>query len=319
MTAPPVARTPQGDARSDGSVLVTGAHGFLGRHVARALARRGVHVRGLGHGSWASEDRHAWGVAEWHDADVTLEALTAHAGAPGAIVHCAGSASVRASVDHPYEDFQRTVSTTLAVLEFVRTRARGAHVVLPSSGSVYGSVDEGVREDAVLAPCSPYAEHKAASERLCREFGGMFGVAASVVRLFSVYGDGLRKQLLWDACARLARGPAEFGGTGRERRDFVHVEDAVALLLIAIERASPVVPVVNGGTGVAPRVEEVLAEVAAGVPGAGAVRFTGVRRPGDPDTMLADTERARSWGWRPQVAWRDGVRAYCRWFAAGAR
>lgn len=290
----------------------------MGRHVARALTARGLRVRGLGHGSWTEDERRAWGLAEWQVADVTLDSLAAHGGNPEIVVHCAGSSSVAASIEHPLEDFHRTVSTTLAVLEFVRTRAPDARVVLPSSGSVYGSAS-GAAEDAVLAPCSPYAEHKAASERLCREFGRTFGVASAAVRLYSVYGEGLRKQLLWDACTRLERGPAGFGGTGRERRDFIHVEDAVALLALAADRASPDVPVVNGGTGVAPTIAEVLAEVSASLPGLPSVRFTGERRRGDPEAMRADPTRARSWGWEPRVAWVDGVRAYCRWFAGESR
>ena len=219
----------------------------------------------------------------------------------------------------PYQDFQRTVSTTASVLEFVRTCAPSARVVFPSSGSVYGSAGEPTSEEREARPRSPYATHKWVAEQLCAEYGRRFGVASAVIRFFSLYGPGLRKQLLWDACSRIARGEVAFDGTGCERRDFVHVEDATALAAIAADRASPSAPVVNGGTGIAPTIAEVVEQVAAAFPGAGRPVFTGAPRPGDPDGMVADPSQAREWGWRAERAWREGVREYCAWFRSGGR
>lgn len=299
---------------ADGSVLVTGAHGFLGRHVARAFAARGLRIRGLGHGVWTPDEWRGWGLSEWLPSDVTLESLLALGGEPELVVHCAGSASVGFSMVKPHEDFQRTVASTSAVLEFVRTRAPRACVVFPSSGSVYGSVGEPASEDRPPSPRSPHATHKLMCETLCSEYGRRFGVASVLVRLFSLYGPGLRKQLLWDACNRLARGDAAFGGTGRERRDFVHVEDAVELVALAAGRASPEAPLVNGGTGDSASVAEVVEAVAAALPGAGRPTFSGVERAGDPEQMLASPALARAWGWSPRVSWKEGIRRYCAWF-----
>jgi UDP-glucose 4-epimerase len=303
----------------DRSVLVTGAHGFLGRRVARAFAARGFAVFGIGHGDWREDEWRRWGLAAWRASDVTLDSLPRAAEAPEVVVHCAGGSSVAASVARPHDDFQRTVATTASVLEFVRTRSPAARVLFPSSGSVYGSVDAAAAEDRPAAPPSPYAAHKRMAEELCAEYGRRFGVASAVVRFFSLYGPGLRKQLLWDACRRLTRGERTFDGTGQERRDFLHVDDAVELAILAAERAAPASPIVNGGTGTSPTIAEVVAEVAAALPGAGAPIFTGARRAGDPTGMVADTGRARAWGWAPRVLWTEGVRAYCSWFLSEAR
>jgi len=63
-------------------VLITGAYGFIGRHVARHFAAAGWLVTGLGHGSWTQGEWRQWGIAEWHAADITLESLLTYAGQP---------------------------------------------------------------------------------------------------------------------------------------------------------------------------------------------------------------------------------------------
>lgn len=295
---------------------VTGAHGFIGRHVARRLAQSGWQVIGIGHGDWSSAQSAAWGLSQWSGADVTLDALAVLDGKPDLIVHCAGSSSVGFSLDQPYLDFQRTVDTTAAILEFVRTRAVGAAVVLPSSAAVYGNADSfPITETAGLEPISPYGENKRVAENLCRVYASAFGVRVAIVRLFSVYGPGLKKQLLWEACNRLARGePPRFFGDGTETRDWLHVEDAVALLAIAGTRAGRDCPVVNGGAGEAVSVRELLAHLFELMGRDGTLDFSGDPPRGDPKHYCADVQAARHWGWHARTGWRDGVQQYVDWF-----
>jgi UDP-glucose 4-epimerase len=301
------------------TVLVTGARGFVGRHVARAAGAVAERVAGVGHGNRDREDAARSGLAAWIEGDVTIAALAALPVRPTLVVHCAGGSSVGASIARPADDFARTVGSTLAVLEYVRTRAPGAAVVLPSSAAVYGDAETvPTPEHAAPRPASPYGVHKKMAEELCAAYGRHFGVRSAIVRLFSVYGPGLRKQLLWDACNKLAGGDGRFGGTGGERRDFLHVEDAARLLLRAGGDASPDAPVFNGGTGVATSVRDVLQALADDLGTAGPC-FSGDVRAGDPAQLVADVARTSGWGWRAERGWRDGIREYAEWFARGAR
>lgn len=297
------------------TVLVTGAAGFIGRNVARHYADAGWAVTGIGHGSWAEEAWQSQGFSAWHGADITLENLRAYAGEPAVIIHCAGSGTVGFSMAHPAQDFQRTVATTAAVLEFVRILSPASRVVIPSSASVYGAAATlPICESSPLSPVSPYGSHKRMAEELCQSYARNFGIATVVVRLFSVYGPGLRKQLLWDACTRIARGENGFFGSGQETRDWLHIDDAAALLMSAGELASPACRIVNGGAGEEVAVREVLGELFAAFGRSGPPTFTGVARMGDPERYRADISIARSWGWRPEKQWREGVREYAAWF-----
>jgi len=297
------------------TVLITGGQGFLGRHVARAFANDGWKVTAIGHGTWSEDELKRWGVSVWHSCDVTLDSLITHGGEPNVIVHCAGSGQVSFSLAHPLQDFERTVDSTAAALEFVRTHVPNATMLFVSSAAVYGEVLTGrINEEVPPAPISPYGVHKYLGEQLCKAYSGTFGLRVLVVRFFSLYGPWLRKQLLWDACNRLTSGSAEFFGTGKELRDWLHVSDAAALILTLTKANSDSYKVINGGTGVGVPVSDILAALSVALGKRDAVVFTGEERPGNPSRLVADVALARSMGWEPKYDWRRGVREYTDWF-----
>lgn len=297
------------------TILVTGANGFLGRHVSRVAAAQGHHVVGIGHGDWSEENWRHWGLTAWYELDVTMASLVAHAGRPDVLVHCAGSSSVGFSFENPAQDFERTVVTTLDVLEYLRTSAPETAFVYPSSAAVYGrAATLPIPEESPLAPISPYGVHKRIVEDLSCSYGESFGIRVAIVRIFSAYGIELRKQLLWDACRKSLAGDVRFGGTGRETRDLVNGEDVARLLLIAGEHAAPGTAVVNGASGTEVAVESILAVLFEALGSDRKPEFTGAARPGDPERVVGDTSRVLAWGWSPQRTWEDGVRDYADWF-----
>jgi UDP-glucose 4-epimerase len=297
-------------------IVVTGAHGFIGRHTARYFARQGHEVTGLGHGGWKVDEWRSWGLSGWHETDISIGALDQYANRPDVILHCAGSASVGLSLSDPLTDFHRTVTTTANVMEYVRAKSPATRVVYPSSASVYGIAETlPIKEDSRCAPISPYGVHKWIAEQLVMSYGRHYRIAASIVRLFSVYGCGLRKQLLWDGCRKLASGDHIFMGTGNEVRDWLHVEDTAELLCVAADHASPLCPVVNGGTGEGVNVRELLTHIANCLHADGTKpEFSETLRSGDPSAYIADASQANSWGWKPAEHWRDRVAEYVAWW-----
>ncbi len=302
------------------NVLVTGAHGFIGRHVARYYGERGWHVVGMGHGGWTREEWEAWNLSEWYTSDVNFDSLTANAGRPDCLIHCAGSGSVGFSITYPFADYRKTVETTAHVLEFVRIHAPKAKVIVLSSAGVYGVADRlPITEESALIPVSPYGVHKKLSEDLCRSYGQYFGISSAVVRLFSVYGNGLLKQLLWDACTKIKKNENTFYGTGNETRDLLHVNDAVELIMVAGEHASSDCPAVNGGSGSGITVREIVNQIYSYYGRHESPVFNGIIRHGDPLHYVANITKALSWGWKPTINWKTGIEEYVRWFKEGAK
>ena len=303
------------------TVWITGTNGFIGRYLARELADAGHAVHGIGHGAIDDSDRHRLGLQSWLNGEIdaaNLNALAVANGPPLSIFHLAGGSSVGLSMAYPYEDFFRTVTSTARLLEWIRGSAPQCHIIAASSAAVYGSGHTGsISEEAVVTPMSPYGWHKLMMEELCNSYAASFGVRSSVVRLFSVYGSGLRKQLLWDICSRLAQGKTQLvlGGTGEEIRDWTDVRDVVRLLAkIGELPKTETFRVINGGSGRGTSVAEVAEMLVKDWGKATPVRFSGVSRAGDPFSLLADGAHLNriSFDWRIPVA--QGLADYVRWF-----
>jgi len=308
-------------------VVVTGAGGFIGRHLCRLLASNGRTVVGLGHGSWPQADVDAVGLKGWKSGDVdarNLDALAALYGAPSQVFHLAGGSSVAVSLRDPAADFRRTVESTESLLEWLRHAAPDAKLIAISSAAVYGTGHAGpIREDAPLCPESPYGHHKLMMEKLLQSHAQSYGRPSVVVRLFSAYGPGLRKQLLWDLCWQLAHGTEriELQGTGDEVRDWTDVRDTVRAVEFVADIASSEVPVINVGSGIGTPVREIarMAMTAwRGAPPPIPVSFTGRSREGDPFSLQADPGRLSMLGFSWQIAVPQGIEDYVRWFRAQA-
>ncbi len=296
-------------------VLITGAHGFLGRYVAKIYGQANFYVIGLGHGTWSASEEKVWGIDEWHNADVNMDSLQSYASDVDIIIHCAGSGSVGFSLVNPMKDFERTVWTTHYVLEYIRVFSPQTCLLYPSSAAIYGNQETlPLTTNMTPNPISPYGVHKSIVEELCVMYAKQYGVRAAVLRLFSVYGNGLKKQLLWDACSKLSQGINTFWGTGEETRDWVHVSDVAQAFLIAGEKATSECPVVNVGTGHAVQIKDVLDILFEAYGAQERPAFGGEVNVGNPNHYVADAAVITGWGWHPTIDLTQGITEYVRWY-----
>lgn len=287
---------------------VTGSAGFIGRNVAQHLRAQGWETLGIDRAAPGTQVTGELSAATFAKA---LEVL----GPPAAVFHGAGGSSVGESVRDPTASRRDTVTATEILLDFLLARAPAAKVIFPSSAAVYGAADAvALAEDRPANPVSPYGEHKLAAEGLCLS-AARAGLRVAVVRLFSVYGPGLRKQLPWELALKIMSANPEIAlfGTGAETRDFLAVEDVARLTAFLAGAPFEGALIVNGGTGVATTVDA-FAKLLAGTLGkTPRITFNGQVRPGDPRHYQADITKLRALGFSPKVDLATGLGRYADW------
>jgi UDP-glucose 4-epimerase len=301
-------------------LLVTGSRGFIGGSLGRFFAVLGHDVLGLGR---ASQPSPGW-LGEYVQADVAHADIAGlvREFVPEVVLHAAGPASVGASFAEPLEDLRASLLTSANTLECVRRSGTRPLVVFFSSAAVYGEPGHlPVDEAQPIAPISPYGFHKAGCELLAREYAECFEQEILVCRLFSVFGAEQRRLLVWELYQQL-RGPGDAAwleGSGRESRDYLGIEDVGGALDGLLRRRDAlardgcaIVNVASGEetsiAGLAQHVRDLLASEKA-------LRWRGLRRPGDPERWCADTTRLRALvpDWRPRplpLALQECLRAW---------
>lgn len=296
-------------------VLITGAKGFLGRNIANHFYKMGYETYGIGHGDLFVDECKAIGLKYWIKSELTIDALKELNQNFELIVHCGGSGSVGFSIESPYKDFKKTVDGTLEVLEYMRLYNPYAQFIYPSSPAVQGEhPDKPIKEDFIGKPASPYGYHKKIAEDLCRSYSEKYGLTIKIIRLFSVYGNGLQKQLLWDACQKLMQAhiDVEFWGTGAETRDFIHIDDVLSLMdaVIAIDECFTIV---NGGSGEKHTISGVIELIKKMLPSVSNITFNNQTNIGNPIYYWADTTKLNRLNWSPNISFENGVKNYIKW------
>lgn len=294
-------------------LLVTGAAGFIGAHVAKRLIADGHEVVGLD----CFTDYYDPRLKERNVADLQAEVLRldlvtdpldeALEGVEG-VFHLAAQPGVRASWGESFAVYTRqNLLATQRLFEAVVPR--GLRVVYSSSSSIYGDAESyPTTEDTVPRPRSPYGVTKLAAEHLARSYALNFGLDVVSLRYFTVYGPGQRPDMAFTRVVNALRDGAEFQlfGDGTQSRDVTYVEDAAAATALAMERA-PSGAVYNVGGGTEASMNEAL-EILERVSG----RTLDLRKvetaAGDVKRTAADTSRIRAeLGWRPVVGIEEGL------------
>ena len=295
-------------------VLITGVAGFIGRHVARHFAERGWTIVGIDQIPLHPTPQH---LSAYYELRMPHEALSriVQTHLPQVCIHCAGPASIGLSMTDPSSDFYGSTVATFEILNMLRLHCPTCRFVLVSSAAVYGNpVSLPVREEQLPAPLSPYGFHKWQCEVLGQEFNRVYGLPTASVRIFSAYGSGLRRQVLWDICEKvLSHRRVTLQGTGGESRDFVHVVDIAAALRVVATQGGLQGEAYNLGSGREVSIRD-LAGMILGLFGhPDPPQFDGIVPPGTPRNWQANISKLKSLGFTPSVPLEEGLRKFVDW------
>lgn len=272
-------------------ILVVGAAGFIGQHLVTRLQQgERFELSLMGHGAscFAGQSGVVFTCEELGSSELRKCVR------PDFIFYLAGGSSVAASIAYPLRDFQRSLPPLALLIENLRENWCGSRLVFISSAAVYG-VTASLRTNSrsALEPLSPYGLHKKLSELMLNYYADTFGLNVSIVRPFSVFGPGLRKQLLWDALEKAREGDFKFFGTGRELRDWVYVDDLVAFILDIAFNPGLYPRVVNAGTGKGITTAQLLECLYSVADLNEKPIFSEEQKPGDPQHLVADIDEQR--------------------------
>lgn len=301
-------------------MVITGVNGFIGRSAKEYFEKEyeitGIDLAEKYGGDSSVADEKAFTYYQCNMSQNPAELANIFTGVqPDVVLHCAGSANVGASVVNPMADLDGNLHSLYQLLLALKSFEKKPQLIFFSSAAVYGNPKQlPVKETDELAPVSPYGLHKQMCEELCHYYNRIHGYRTRSIRIFSAYGNGLRKQLLWDMYQKYQNtGTIPLFGTGEETRDFMHVSDimrAIALIL-AYDGPEEVFNVANG--------EEVaikdLAHIYAGKLGEAEdiVSFNGEVKAGDPRNWRADISLLKKIGYEKQVELDAGIESYVKW------
>jgi GDP-4-dehydro-6-deoxy-D-mannose reductase len=303
---------PEDDASA--RVLITGAGGFVGRHLAKAL-----HGRRPG---WVLDMPPAPGAPgglDVTDAEAVSQWIASRR--PDIVVHLAAVAAVTASVKDPRLAWRVNLDGTLNVVLAMQAHTPGAHLLFVSSAEVYGdslNSPAPVDETSLLQPVNPYAASKAAADILVRQAAAT-GLSATVVRPFNHTGAGQSDAFVVPNFARqIARIEAGLQpplievGSLDDERDFLDVADVVDAYGLLLERRKEPAArdVFNVASGAAWRIGDILEQLLSAARCRIEVRVDpGRLRPAPIPRVIGDATRLRALGWRPKRSIGDTLQA----------
>lgn len=319
------------------TIVVTGVAGFIGMHVAEALLARGQTVIGID----SLNDYYSVALKEARLARLTgrpgfrffradiadrdaIAALDPEMNHATGLIHLAAQAGVRYSLENPYAYIDANVMGHTVMLEAARRMPRLTHAVYASSSSVYGgnkTMPFSVA-DRVDRPVSLYAATKKAGELIAHCYSHLYGLPATGLRFFTVYGPWGRPDMAayLFADAIMAGRPIRVFNQGRMQRDFTYIDDIVGGVLATLDHPPP-----PDEDGVHHRVfnlgnhrSESLMDfigVLEGALGRKAEMVLEPMQPGDVPATFADIEATRqAIGFTPRTPITEGLPRFARWY-----
>ena len=297
-------------------VLVTGGAGFIGSHFVRHLAGRGVDVVVLDKLTYSGNPANLEGIEHrFLQGDIADSGAVAEAAAGcDAIVNFAAESHVDRSILESFDFVHTQVHGTQTLLE--HARATGARFLQVSTDEVYGDLEGGgsSTEDDPLRPSSPYSATKAGGDLLVLGYVRTHGVNASITRGANTYGPNQypEKFLPLFITNALEGEPLPVYGDGRQRREWLHVDDHCAAIERALERGAPG-EVYNVGGDERENLELVRRILDLTGADESLVRHV-TDRPGHDRRYSIDDTKLRGLGWQPQIALEDGLAATFAWY-----
>lgn len=233
------------------------------------------------------------------------------------IFHLAGNANVNSSVSDPISDFNSNILLSIRILESLRKISYRGKFIFPSSAAVYGNPKKlPIYEDDPTVPISPYGVSKLTIERYISIYSKLYGIQAASIRLFSIYGPGQRKLVIYDLLKKTSQNGSFLNlyGDGSQTRDFIFIQDVINGLLTIAKNGKLNGEVYNLATGVEYSIQDIVEKLSNLLNINPKIIFSGSVRLGEPERWAVNINNLKRLGFKPKTSLEEGLIQTITWF-----
>lgn len=292
-------------------ILIIGSWGFIGRHLSTFLKSKGFIVFNCDIVKDNSNDYFQLNSDLTNFSDIFKERKFDYC------INASGAANVGQSFITTNLDFKLNTHNVLLILESLRLDNSTCKFINLSSAAVYGNPQLlPIVESAILKPISPYGFHKLYSELICKEYYELFGISTVNLRLFSVYGEGLKKQIFWDLHNKVKNsnnGIIHVLGNPNDSRDFLYISDVLEAILLVINNLEFNGESINVASGTQTFIGDAVKYFVDLYDKSLDVEFDNSSVKGNPNNWEADITRLVNIGFRRKVDFKAGLNNYFNW------
>lgn len=309
-------------------ILITGGAGFIGSNLAHSLLSNGNTVVAVDNfNNYYNPQIKEDNIADLRDndnfhlyqADLADNKLIENIFKQynfDCVVHLAGSAGVRSSIDAPLDYVDNNIYNTVSLLEWLK-RHKTPKIVFASSSSVYGNLNEKFfsEKDEVRYPISPYAASKLSCEHFIYTYAHLYGIKACCLRFFTVYGPRQRPDLaIHKFIEKINKSePIQLYGDGTSSRDYTYIDDIVSGILAAVKYDQSLYEIINIGSGRSITLLEMINTIENALHKKAVIQFV-EKQMGDVERTCADISKAETLlGYHPKTSFQQGIENYVAW------
>lgn len=293
------------------SVLIIGSNGFIGKSLIKLLSLSKFNLIGID-----IVDNQEFSYKYEKISILSSEFLSFLSKKQfNIIINCSGNGNVNYSITNPVIDYELNTLGVFYILDAIRKCQNNCRYIHLSSAAVYGNpISNPISENTLIHPISPYGFHKWQSEIICQEFNNLFNIPILILRPFSVYGPGLKKQLLWDILTKSKQSKViELWGTGKETRDFIYICDLCEILVKLIDINLPNYEVLNVASGCFNTVEFISKLLIDKMGLNHEIIFNTFKKDGDPTIWKADITKMLNYGLSVETSIEEGISKTAKW------
>ena len=291
-------------------ILITGCHGFIGNNLSILLKKKKNDLYGIGNPRKNIKEN-SFNYIKTINGTIEKNKIRKFKIKFDFAVHCAGSGKVGLSKNM---DYHKNINSTIGLLEYARLYNRKLKIILLSSAAVYGNNKTKFTEKTNINPISIYGKNKFLAEKKCHAYSKKFKLNITILRLTSIFGKGLDKQLIFECCKKINSKKYIFFGTGNEKRDWLHIDDLNILIHKMIKKKKDGLHIYNCGSGKQYKVKNVVKYISKKMNNKIILKFDGKGLDKNPSSNLVSINKLKEFDWKPKKNFWKALSDYVNWY-----